>query len=113
MRKGGALPCALNAADEIAVAAFLERRLPFLGIPEVIERVLARTPKTRFEKMDDVLTADREARRMAKEEVDRVAVAAAAGSEFTRREKQSPRVVTGACNRGGRERSGARVGAID
>ena len=41
MKKGGALPCALNAADEIAVAAFLERRLPFLGIPEVIERVLA------------------------------------------------------------------------
>src|SRR3982074_1190485 len=61
MKKGGALPCALNAADEIAVAAFLGRRLPFLGIPEVIERVLARTPKTRFEKMDDVLTWDNEA----------------------------------------------------
>ena len=43
MKKGGALPCALNAADEIAVAAFLEQRLPFLGIPEVIERVLGRT----------------------------------------------------------------------
>jgi 1-deoxy-D-xylulose-5-phosphate reductoisomerase len=80
MKKGGALPCALNAADEIAVAAFLERKLPFLGIPEVIERVLARTPKTRFEKMDDVLTADSEARRMAKEEVDRLAVTAAAAS---------------------------------
>jgi 1-deoxy-D-xylulose-5-phosphate reductoisomerase len=80
MKKGGALPCALNAADEIAVAAFLERRLPFLGIPEVIERVLARTPKTRFEKMDDVLTADSEARRMAKEEVERLAVTAAAAS---------------------------------
>ena len=80
MKKGGALPCALNAADEIAVAAFLERRLPFLGIPEVIERVLARTPRTRFEKMDDVLTADTEARRMAKEEVDRLAVTAAAAS---------------------------------
>jgi 1-deoxy-D-xylulose-5-phosphate reductoisomerase len=80
MKKGGALPCALNAADEIAVAAFLERRLPFLGIPEVIERVLGRTPKTRFEKMDDVLTADSEARRMAKEEVDRLAVTAAAAS---------------------------------
>jgi len=80
LKKGGALPCALNAADEIAVAAFLERRLPFLGIPEVIERVLARTPKTRFEKMDDVLTADSEARRMAKEEVDRLAVTAAAAS---------------------------------
>ena len=80
MKKGGALPCALNAADEVAVAAFLERKLPFLGISEVIDRVLARTPKMRFEKMDDVLTADSEARRMAKEEVDRLAVTAAAAS---------------------------------
>ena len=77
MKRGGAMPCALNAADEIAVAAFLERRLPFLGIPEVIERVLGRMPRVKFEKMDDVLTADMEARRMAKEEVERVAVAAA------------------------------------
>src|ERR1700675_2166191 len=80
MKKGGALPCALNAADEIAVAAFLERRLPFLGIAEVIERVLGRTPRARFEKMEDVLTADAEARRMAREEVDRLAVTAAAAS---------------------------------
>jgi 1-deoxy-D-xylulose-5-phosphate reductoisomerase len=80
MKKGGALPCALNAADEIAVAAFLERKLPFLGIPEVIERVLARTPKMRFEKMDDVLTADSEARRMAQEEVNRLTVTAVAAS---------------------------------
>jgi 1-deoxy-D-xylulose-5-phosphate reductoisomerase len=80
MKKGGALPCALNAADEIAVAAFLERRLPFLGIPEVIERVLGRTQRGRFEKMEDVLTADAEARRMAREEVERLAVTAAAAS---------------------------------
>ena len=80
LKKGGALPCALNAADEIAVAAFLERKLPFLGIAEVIERVLGRTPKTRFAKMDDVLTADAEARRMAREEVSRLAVTAAAAS---------------------------------
>jgi 1-deoxy-D-xylulose-5-phosphate reductoisomerase len=80
MKKGGALPCALNAADEIAVAAFLERRLPFLGIPEVIERVLERTPRLRFEKMDDVLAADSEARRMAREEAGRLAVTAAAAS---------------------------------
>jgi 1-deoxy-D-xylulose-5-phosphate reductoisomerase len=79
MKKGGALPCALNAADEIAVAAFLERRLPFPGIAEVIERVLGRTPRTKFEKMEDVLGADTEARRIAKEEVEnlrRTAVAA-------------------------------------
>jgi 1-deoxy-D-xylulose-5-phosphate reductoisomerase len=80
MKKGGAMPCALNAADEIAVAAFLEQRLPFLGIPEVIERVLARTPRMRFEKMDDVLTADAEARRMAKEEVQKLGGAAVAAS---------------------------------
>jgi 1-deoxy-D-xylulose-5-phosphate reductoisomerase len=78
MKKGGALPCALNAADEIAVAAFLEERLPFLGIPEVIERVLARTPRTRFEKMDDVLSADVEARRIAEEEVGKLATTAVA-----------------------------------
>src|SRR5208282_2448238 len=80
MKKGGAFPCALNAADEVAVAAFLERRLAFRGIAEVIERVLARTPRVRFEKMDDVLAADAEARRMAKEEVNRLAVTAVAAS---------------------------------
>lgn len=80
MKKGGALPCALNAADEVAVAAFLERRLPFLRIAEVIERVLARTPRVRFEKMDDVLEADAEARRTAKEEVERLSVKAVAVS---------------------------------
>jgi 1-deoxy-D-xylulose-5-phosphate reductoisomerase len=80
MKKGGALPCALNAADEVAVAAFLERRLPFLGIAEVIEAVLVRTPRTKFEKMDDVLAADAEARRMAKEEVERLSVKAVAVS---------------------------------
>jgi 1-deoxy-D-xylulose-5-phosphate reductoisomerase len=69
MRKGGALPCALNAADEVAVAAFLDGKLPFLGIPEVVEKVLGRTPRLKLQKMDDVLAADAEARRMAKEEV--------------------------------------------
>jgi 1-deoxy-D-xylulose-5-phosphate reductoisomerase len=80
LKKGGAMPCALNAADEVAVAAFLERRLPFPGIAEVIERVLGRTTRLKFEKMDDVLTADAEARRMAGEEVAKLAVSAAAAS---------------------------------
>ncbi|HEY2120924.1 MAG TPA: 1-deoxy-D-xylulose-5-phosphate reductoisomerase [Candidatus Acidoferrum sp.] len=75
MKKGGALPCALNAADEVAVAAFLEHRLPFLGIPEVIEAVLSRMPRAKFGNMEDVLAADSEARRMAIEEVGRFAVA--------------------------------------
>ena len=73
MKKGGAWPCALNAADEVAVAAFLERQIPFLGIPVVVENVLARTPRGKIERMDDVLAADAEARRIAKEEVIRLA----------------------------------------
>jgi 1-deoxy-D-xylulose-5-phosphate reductoisomerase len=72
MKKGGAWPCALNAADEVAVAAFLERQISFLGIAEVVEAVLSRTPLVRIEKMDDVLAADAEARRVAKEEVSRL-----------------------------------------
>ncbi len=80
MNKGGAWPCSLNAADEVAVAAFLERRIPFLGIPEVVEAVLARTPRVRIEKMEDVLSADAEARRIAKEEVSRLAAKAMAVS---------------------------------
>ncbi len=69
MKKGGALPCALNAADEVAVAAFLEKKLPFLGIPEVVERVLGRMSRLKLQKMEDVLSADAEARRIAREEV--------------------------------------------
>jgi 1-deoxy-D-xylulose-5-phosphate reductoisomerase len=71
MRAGGPLPCALNAADEIAVAAFLERRLPFPGIAAVIERVLERMPRTPMNKIDDVFAADAEARDLAREETQR------------------------------------------
>jgi 1-deoxy-D-xylulose-5-phosphate reductoisomerase len=70
LRQGGPLPCALNAADEIAVAAFLERRLPFLGIAAVIERVLDRMPRAPLHSIDDVLAADAEARRLARAEVE-------------------------------------------
>jgi len=72
MKNGGAWPCALNAADEVAVAAFLEGRLPFLGIAEVIEKVLERTSKTKFGSMADVLAADAEARRVATEQVEEI-----------------------------------------
>jgi 1-deoxy-D-xylulose-5-phosphate reductoisomerase len=80
MKKGGALPCALNAADEVAVAAFLNHQIPFLGISEVVEAVLSRTPRVRIEKMEDVLAADAEARQIAKEEVNRLSSKAVAVS---------------------------------
>jgi len=69
LRAGGAQPCAFNAADEVAVAAFLERRLPFLGIARVIEKVLEKMPRVRPSNIEDVLAADAEARRLAREEV--------------------------------------------
>ena len=71
MRAGGAAPCALNAADEEGVGAFLEGRLAFTGIAEVIESVLERMPRMTFGGMDDVLKADQEARRMAREEIEK------------------------------------------
>jgi 1-deoxy-D-xylulose-5-phosphate reductoisomerase len=71
-RQGGPLPCALNAADEIAVAAFLEKRLPFLGIAVVIEKVLEKMPRTSLHSIADVLEADAEARRLARVEIQLV-----------------------------------------
>jgi 1-deoxy-D-xylulose-5-phosphate reductoisomerase len=68
LRKGGSLPCALNAADEVAVEAFLAHRLGFSDIPRVIERVLEQTTHAQScSSLDDVLEWDREARRRARE----------------------------------------------
>ena len=60
--KGGTHCIALNAADEVAVEAFLERRIAFTGIPRTIERVLASTPEAHPATIAEVLAADREAR---------------------------------------------------
>ena len=58
---------ALNAADEVAVDAFLQRELPFLGIPRTIERVLALTSSGSPASIQEVLAADRAARELATE----------------------------------------------
>ena len=64
--KGGAHCIALNAADEIAVEAFLERRIPFTGIPDTIEKVLASTPEAHPATIAEVLALDRQARLSAR-----------------------------------------------
>jgi 1-deoxy-D-xylulose-5-phosphate reductoisomerase len=63
---GGAHCIALNAADEVAVEAFLERRIPFMGIPRTIEKVLAATPEAHPATIAEVLAHDREARETAR-----------------------------------------------
>jgi len=70
LREGGPLPCALNAADEVAIEAFLARRLPFTGIAKVIERVLEGMSRTAPRNIGDVLSADAEARRLARQAIE-------------------------------------------
>jgi 1-deoxy-D-xylulose-5-phosphate reductoisomerase len=66
-RAGGTAPCVLNAANEIAVHAFLQNDLPFLGIAEVIERTLEALPATPVRHFSDLYAADAEARARARE----------------------------------------------
>jgi 1-deoxy-D-xylulose-5-phosphate reductoisomerase len=66
---GAAAPIALNAANEVAVQAFLEGRIGFLAIAEVVERVLERRGDGPVASLDDVFGCDAEARRAAGEAV--------------------------------------------
>jgi 1-deoxy-D-xylulose-5-phosphate reductoisomerase len=64
---GGTAPCVLNAADEVAVAAFLDGAIPFTAIPEVIERSLEAMPARPVRHFDDLFGCDAEARDRAAE----------------------------------------------
>jgi 1-deoxy-D-xylulose-5-phosphate reductoisomerase len=63
--RGGTYPCAYNAANEVAVAAFLDDRLPFLGIAEVVEETLAAVDGTAASTLPELMEKDAEARRHA------------------------------------------------
>ena len=62
---GGARPAVLNAANEVAVAAFLDRRIGFLEIAAIVADTLGRYDPPAPQTLDDVLAVDREARRFA------------------------------------------------
>jgi 1-deoxy-D-xylulose-5-phosphate reductoisomerase len=62
---GGTAPTVLNAADEVAVAAFLEERIPFTGIAAVIERTLEELPARPVTHFEDLFATDAEARERA------------------------------------------------
>ncbi len=68
-RAGGTAPCVLNAADEVAVGAFLDGRIGFTAIPEVIERVLDEMPPLPLTHFDDLFSVDAEARRRSEEQI--------------------------------------------
>lgn len=63
--QGGTASCVLNAADEVAVEAFLDRRIRFTGIAAVVEETLQRVESRQAESIEQVLEADRQAREVA------------------------------------------------
>jgi 1-deoxy-D-xylulose-5-phosphate reductoisomerase len=77
---GGTAPCALNAADEVAVHAFLNKRLAFLDIARVIEGTLDGADNRPVRSFEDLYEADAEARSLASELVDRLAAQATTGT---------------------------------
>jgi 1-deoxy-D-xylulose-5-phosphate reductoisomerase len=68
-KAGGTAPCVLNAADEVAVAAFLDGRIEFTAISAAIERVLGDMPAQPVTHFDDLFACDEEARRRTDEQV--------------------------------------------
>jgi 1-deoxy-D-xylulose-5-phosphate reductoisomerase len=70
---GGTAPCVLNAADEVAVQAFLDGALPFTGIAAVVERALAALEPAPVRHFSDLYRADAAARETARELIQGVA----------------------------------------
>jgi 1-deoxy-D-xylulose-5-phosphate reductoisomerase len=81
---GGAKTIALNAADEVAVAAFLQGNIDFLDIPRTIEHVLGETTTAKPESIEEVLALDEEARQRTAQRV------AAAASGLSRHSRATP-----------------------
>lgn len=67
LREGGNRPCVMNAANEIAVEAFLNQRIRFTDIPVIIEQTLEKTLYTDKPELDDLIASDREARYIAEQ----------------------------------------------
>lgn len=73
LQAGGTAPAVLNAANEVAVELFLAGQLPFLGIPELVRRVLEQEPAAPLTSLEEALAADQRARRRAREWAARLA----------------------------------------
>ena len=67
MQSGGNMPCIMNAANEIAVDAFLNERIPFYRMPDIIEKTMAKVSFIAHPSIEDYTTSDFEARRFAGE----------------------------------------------
>ena len=71
MKKGGNLPCIMNAANEIAVEAFLHEKIRFLNIPEVIEKSMERITFVKEPSLDDYIATDADTRIYTRELIEK------------------------------------------
>jgi len=67
MQTGGNMPCILNAANEVAVAAFLQERLSFTAMPDLIEQTMQKVDFIRKPTLEDYMETDRMGRKLAEE----------------------------------------------
>ncbi|MEN8155866.1 MAG: 1-deoxy-D-xylulose-5-phosphate reductoisomerase [Bacteroidota bacterium] len=70
LQKGGNCPCIMNAANEVAVEAFLEKKIGFLEIPDLIEKTVAGSAFIQAPTLDEIFETDLVARQVAKELID-------------------------------------------
>jgi 1-deoxy-D-xylulose-5-phosphate reductoisomerase len=69
---GGTAPVVLNAADEVAVAAFMEKKIRFIDLPKIMEKILSLHNSINNPSLDDILQADLWAKRETKKIVERI-----------------------------------------
>jgi 1-deoxy-D-xylulose-5-phosphate reductoisomerase len=69
---GGTAPAVLNAADEVAVSAFMEKKIRFIDLPKIIEKILVLHNSINNPSLDDILQADLWARRETKKIIERI-----------------------------------------
>lgn len=74
MKTGGTAPAILNAANEIAVAAFLNQQVGFMGIPAIVEHTLNTIPHQAATQLDVILEADQNARHVAQQYVVNIGI---------------------------------------
>lgn len=72
LRAGGNVPCAMNAANEVAVARFLEKQLPFVKMPEVIEKAIEKTQYIASPELCDYIETDAQARIISQEIINKL-----------------------------------------
>jgi 1-deoxy-D-xylulose-5-phosphate reductoisomerase len=91
---GGSATCTLNAADEVAVEAFLTRRISFPSIYKIVDQTVSKLPNRQPRTIDDILELDKESRSLARELIarDTLAVSSAAGLATTKTAPPAARV---------------------